>query len=96
MSTHRFLRYIESADSIKNEEISKYKKEWMSHALDLIPDHLLKDFSEEVRILFNEVFGSYIKAMKRTILEYILRSPDERKRLHILMLPRPVPTAAQR
>ena len=25
--------------------------------------------------------------MKQAILEYILRSPDERKRLHILMLP---------
>jgi len=29
-------------------------------------------------------------------MEYILRSPEERKRLHIVMLPRPVPTACER
>lgn len=34
--------------------------------------------------------------MKKAILEYILRSPDERKRLHILMLPRPIPTSSER
>jgi hypothetical protein len=28
-----------------------------------------------------------MRAMRVAILEYILRSPDERKRLHILMLP---------
>jgi len=34
--------------------------------------------------------------MKHAMLEYILRSPDERKRLHILMLPRSRVTAAER
>lgn len=34
--------------------------------------------------------------MRQSIMEYILRSPEERKRLHIVMLPRPVPTAAER
>ena len=34
--------------------------------------------------------------MKQAIMEYILRSPDERKRLHILTLPHAVLTAAQR
>ena len=29
-------------------------------------------------------------------MDYILRSPDERKRLHILMLPRPIPNASMR
>ncbi len=29
-------------------------------------------------------------------MEYILCSPEERKRLHIVMLPRPVPTASER
>jgi dynein heavy chain len=41
-----------------------------------------------VRKLFAEIFASYAKAMKRAILEYILRSPDERKRLHIVLIPR--------
>lgn len=46
--------------------------------------------------MFQEVFENYISAMKTAIMEYILRSPDERKRLHILMLPKNVQTAAER
>lgn len=46
--------------------------------------------------LFTEVFTSYAKAMRQAILDYILRSPDERKRLHILMLPKDIPTASLR
>lgn len=34
--------------------------------------------------------------MKTAIMEYILRSPDERKRLHILTLPHQTLTAAER
>jgi dynein heavy chain len=34
--------------------------------------------------------------MKQAIMDYILRSPDERRRLHILMLPHQVITAAER
>ena len=34
--------------------------------------------------------------MKCAIMEYILRSPDERKRLHILTLPHQVLTASER
>lgn len=34
--------------------------------------------------------------MKRAILDYILRAPAERKRLHILMIPREVPTSSDK
>lgn len=34
--------------------------------------------------------------MKKTMLDYILRSPQERKRLHIEMLPRPFTVSADR
>jgi len=44
LSIHRFFKYIESPDAIRNEEISKYRKEWMSHALDLVPDDLLSRY----------------------------------------------------
>jgi len=88
LSYTRFAKYVESAEAIKNEEISKFKKDWMQKALDLIPDTLVQRFSTELRQLFQEVFVNYTKAMKVAILDYILRSPDERKRLHILMLPR--------
>lgn len=96
LSIHRFFKYLESPEAIKNEEISKYKKEWMSHALDLVPDQLLSAHSSQVRKLFSEVFNFYARAIKQSILEYILRSPEERKRLHIVMLPRPIPTATER
>jgi hypothetical protein len=33
---------------------------------------------------------SYARAIKQAIMDYILLSPQERKRLHILMLPRKI------
>ena len=92
----RFNKYIESSDHIKAEEISKFRKEWMSKALDLVPDVLLQTYNNEVRKIFNEVFASYAKAMKESILKYILRSPEERKRLHIMNIPRSIPTSSEK
>ena len=90
------LHYVENPDSIRNDELSKYKKEWMKNALDLVPDFLLSTFPVEVKLLFHDVFQNYVRAMKTAIMEYILRSPDERKRLHILTLPHQVLTAAEK
>lgn len=90
------LHYIDNPDSIQNKELSKYRKEWMKRALDLVPDYLLSTFATEVKMLFHDIFQNYIRAMKLSIMDYILRSPDERKRLHILMLPHQVLTAAER
>ena len=96
ISIHRMLHYIDNPDYIRNKELSNYKKEWMKEALDRVPDHLLNAYPIEVKLLFNDVFQNYIRSMKTAIMEYILRSPDERKRLHILTLPHSVITAAQR
>ena len=52
LSTRRFVKYLDSPDSIRNEEIAKYRKEWMQRSLDLIPDALLQRFSEEVKTVF--------------------------------------------
>lgn len=68
----------------------------MSHALDLLSDDLVKEYQNLLRDLFQEVFSSYTLAMKQAILNYILRSPDERKRLHILVLPRPIPPSSDK
>ena len=81
------LHYVQNPDSIRNDELSKYKKDWMKNALDLVPDYLLSTFPIEVKKIFHDVFHNYVRAMKTAIMEYILRSPDERKRLHILTLP---------
>ena len=44
--------------------------------------------------MFTEIFEDYQRAVKIAIMEYILLSPNERKRLNIIMLPKIVPTAA--
>lgn len=67
----------------------------MTNALNLIyPNYLMKTYTEKIRELFQEVLINYSQAMKNAILNYILRSPAERKRLHILMIPREVPPSS--
>jgi dynein heavy chain len=68
----------------------------MQKSLELIPDHLLENFTELTKELFSEIFESYADAMRLTIMHYILLNPEERKRLHILMLPRTVLTSSDR
>jgi len=66
----------------------------MANALRLVPDILLSKNSEIVKAVFSEIFTGYQTAMKFAIMEYILLSPNERKRLNIMMLPKIVPTAS--
>jgi dynein heavy chain, axonemal len=97
VSKHRYMHYIEDPDGIRHNEISKYNKEWMSNSLNLIyPSSLLKTYTQTVKDLFQEVLDTYAFSMKKAILDYILRSPDERKRLHILMIPREVPSSSDK
>ena len=44
-SVHRFIRYIESPEAIKNEEITKFKKIWMKKAIDLVPENMIETYS---------------------------------------------------
>lgn len=96
MSIFRMLKYIDGMDSIRDEELSKFKSEWIVNALELIPIFLQKNFRNQVQNLYQELQFSYKRSMKQAIMDYILRSPDERKRLHILMLPQHVVSAAER
>ena len=41
LNLKRFLRYVESSDFIRNEDISKYNSKWMKASLEHIPDALL-------------------------------------------------------
>ena len=50
------LHYINNPDSIRNKELSNYKKEWMKNALDRVPDYLLRPYPVEVKLLFHDVF----------------------------------------
>lgn len=75
LSIRRLLRYIDSNDLIKNEEISKFNSKWMSTALELIPDFLLERYQDETKKLFSEIFNSYARSMRLAIMEYVLLSP---------------------
>ena len=67
----------------------------MTEALLLVSDTLMSEYSGIVKTVFLEIFRDYQIAMKVAILEYILLSPNERKRLNIIMLPKVVPTSTQ-
>jgi hypothetical protein len=66
----------------------------MAKALQLVPDRLLSENADLVKVIFSEIFSDYQVAVKFAILEYVLLSPYERKRLNIVMLPKVVPTAS--
>ncbi|TNV71160.1 hypothetical protein FGO68_gene8563 [Halteria grandinella] len=78
---------------IKDEDITRFNSKWMQKALLLIPDRLLHEQQNLAKILFSEVFTAYARSMRQSIMDYILLCPQERKRIHILMLPRKFPSA---
>lgn len=41
LSLRRYLRYVDSNDMIRDEDISRFDSSWMQRALALIPDYLL-------------------------------------------------------
>ena len=86
LSYKRYNHYIDSSQFIKHSEISKFKKEWISNAMSLIQESMIKKHEGPVRSLFNEIFENYKKSMKEAILNYILLCPEERKRLNIQLL----------
>ena len=96
LSVNRYKNYIHNPEHIKHSEISKFRKEWITNALSLINERLLKSNEEGVRRLFQDIFEAYKISMKEAILDYILRSPEERKRLNIALLPRKSMNSAQR
>jgi len=96
LSYKRYKNYINSPEHIKHHEIAKFKKDWISNALSLISDSLLKKHEESVRRMFQEIFEDYKLAVKEAIVDYILLCPQERKRLNIPLLIKPFPCSAER
>lgn len=93
-SMARYRHYIDS-DLIKQIEIPKFKKEWIKNALSLVPEKLCKN-EDSVKAIFQEIFETFKKSSKECMLDYILRCPEERKRLHIEILPRKFLNSAER
>lgn len=71
LSRKRYDNYINSDEFIKNSDIAKYKRDWMSRALAKVPEKLLKQHEEAVRRIFHEIFGDYCRAIKVGIVDYV-------------------------
>lgn len=96
LSYKRYFKYLEDDQFIKNDELAKYKRKWMSEALKRVPEHLLKHDEQLVRDIFHEIFSDYRYAIRKAIMDYVLRCPEERKRLYIDLLIRECPTSMER
>ena len=96
VSLKRYHEYISNDEYIRSNEISEFRKEWLTNALALIPEEVLKYNEYALRQILQDVFSNYKNAMKKAIMNYILRSPDERKRLHIELIPRKFLTSNMR
>lgn len=88
----RYLHYVETPGAIQTSEIAPYKKQWMQRALVLVPDRLIN--APLIKSLYQEVFSSYLRAVKQAIVDYVVRSQYERLRLGIVVLPAASETAS--
>ena len=96
LSYRRLEKFLADPNFIKNEEIARFKKSWISHAISRVPEKLLSKDDEEVRTIFQEIFHDYRQAIKRSILNYLLLSAEERRRLSIPMILRESPPSSDR
>jgi len=86
-SINNYNKYIQS-NQIRVEDIASFKmKEKKDHIIRHIKYGLLKN-KLQVEALFQEIEEYYYFIMKNAIMEYILRSPFERKRLNITYFPK--------
>ena len=53
-----------------------------------LEDYILNKYEGNIAKLFQEVFDTYVNAVRKSIAFYVLRSPEERKRLLIHTIPR--------
>jgi hypothetical protein len=95
LSYKRYHHFLSEKSFINNDEISKFKKEWISNAIGRVPERFARN-EGSIRDIFQEIFSDYRMAIKKCIINYILLSREERKRLSIHLLLRESPTSADR
>jgi dynein heavy chain len=81
-SLQQFNKYC-SDKHIPKLNISKFKKRWVDEIFKLLISWKINLTDKTMKIEFKQVFECYIKSQREWILTYILRSPEERKRLKI-------------
>lgn len=95
LSYRRYYHYLNEKSFITKDEISSFKREWITNAISRVPESLAKN-ENAIRELFQEIFADYRMAVKTSIMNYILLSKEERRRLSIPLLLRESPPSSDR
>ncbi|XP_072257294.1 dynein axonemal heavy chain 3-like isoform X3 [Pyxicephalus adspersus] len=82
----RYYRLIE--ESIDPCMVSPLSAEWLQGIYSYIPAELCKVWSKSLQDLTKESEESYIYAIKKSIVDYILLDPMEQQRLEIKLIPK--------
>ena len=95
LSYRRYYHYLNEKSFISKDEISSFKREWITNAISRVPEYLSRN-ENSIRDLFQEIFADYRMAVKTSIMNYILLSKEERRRLSIPLLLRDSPSSTER
>ncbi|XP_053575219.1 dynein axonemal heavy chain 3-like [Bombina bombina] len=77
----RYYRLIE--ESIDPCMVTPLSEEWLQGIYSYIPAELCKVWNKSLQDLSKEAEGSYLNAIKKSILDYLLLDPHEQERLGI-------------
>ena len=78
----RYQNFI--MNSINDDYIATMKGDWLVEIIKLINRvYLMKQYDVLVNSSFGEMFQDYKKAMKTSILDYILKHPEQKEKLNI-------------
>ncbi|CAG9334937.1 unnamed protein product [Blepharisma stoltei] len=87
----RYTHYIEN--EISTEVIAQIRQYWIHNILDLVPAEWNLIAKEKVEYILdemlNEINRDYYRACRKSILDYVLKDSDQRKRLGIETNPDP-------
>lgn len=82
-SLNNYNKYLNS-DKILKSDIAPYNKKSSKSILMNLNHNLIDKYTKILNSFLGEIETEYYITAKNIIMEYILRSPDERKRLNIL------------
>nr|XP_014349786.1 PREDICTED: dynein heavy chain 3, axonemal [Latimeria chalumnae] len=87
----RYFHYINHG--VACHMLASQDPEQMNRVLQLIPNHLKNnpDLEKLMMALTEEILNDYELSLRKSIVEYILKDPSERKRLFIACFLRPFP-----
>ncbi|KRX11121.1 P-loop containing nucleoside triphosphate hydrolase [Pseudocohnilembus persalinus] len=93
----RYMQYIEQ--EIKREHVAPVNENQLENILELLPRKLKlsdKNINILVQDMFTEVAEDYYNAIRKSILDYVLKNEEEKLRLGIMEVFNPVPVYGER